>query len=319
MSENSLIKIEGKPLEKLIDVISKGIGTIYKPRAIRKEADAKAYEIEIIERAKSKAIAEGKEIDAEVKDRILERFKHQETKRQLNIDNIVEIAKTQLEQENTVSDEPVNNDWTTRFFNIAADISDNEMQALWGRILAGETKQPKSYSLRTLEIVKNLSKNDAEIFMKVANYAIGTYNNFNFLFKGHGQELDDFGINFTNISQLVECGLIQPGDSVGYEYHTRKEEYNNNFVTDKYVLFISVKSYSPFINVPIYPFTKSGSELLKLIKADAPIKYLSLFAKAFIFDGLGNKRKTVEVRYSDIINREEGFINCADELKDFTF
>jgi hypothetical protein len=32
------------------------------------------------------------------------------------------------------------------------------MQALWGKILAGEIKQSKSYSLQTLEIIRNLSK-----------------------------------------------------------------------------------------------------------------------------------------------------------------
>ena len=42
MPEINLIKLEGKPFEKLIEVISKGIGTLYKPRAIRKEADSKA-------------------------------------------------------------------------------------------------------------------------------------------------------------------------------------------------------------------------------------------------------------------------------------
>lgn len=54
MPEFNLIKLEGKPFEKLIEVISNGIGTLYKPRSIRKEADAKAYEIGIIESAKQK-------------------------------------------------------------------------------------------------------------------------------------------------------------------------------------------------------------------------------------------------------------------------
>ena len=73
MPEFNLIKFEGKPFEKLIDVISKGIGTIYKPRAIRKEAESKAYEIEIIEQAKSKALTEGKELEAQTYLRIQEK------------------------------------------------------------------------------------------------------------------------------------------------------------------------------------------------------------------------------------------------------
>ncbi len=63
---DSLIKIDGKPFEKLIEVVSNGIGTLYRPRAIRKEADAKAYEIKVVEKAKAEAIVEGRTIDSKI-------------------------------------------------------------------------------------------------------------------------------------------------------------------------------------------------------------------------------------------------------------
>src|SRR5690554_2188339 len=172
MPEFNLIKLEGKPIEKLIEVISNGIGTLYKPRSIRKKADAKAYEIGIIEDAKSKAIAAGKEEEAETYLRIQERLLFKETERQKNIDKIAEKAANQLQQEQSVSEEPVNKDWSKRFFNIAEDVSDEEMQEIWARILTGEIKKPNSYSLRTLELLKNLSKTEADTFMKFANLAI---------------------------------------------------------------------------------------------------------------------------------------------------
>ena len=130
MAEINIIKIDGKPLEKLIDVISKGVGTIYKPRAIRKEAEAKAYEIEIIERAKAKASAEGKEIDVDLHEWMQERLLHKETRRQLNVESVASIAAEQLNQEETVSNEPVDEDWINRFFNIVEDVSNAEMQKL---------------------------------------------------------------------------------------------------------------------------------------------------------------------------------------------
>ena len=36
-------------------------------------------------------------------------------------------------------------------------MSSEELQTLWGRTLAGEIKSPGSYSLRTLDFLKNLS------------------------------------------------------------------------------------------------------------------------------------------------------------------
>ena len=86
MAEINLIKLDGKPLEKLVEVISSGIGTLYRPRAIRKEAESKAYELGIIEEAK--ALAAGKELEAETYIKIQERILFSEMERQKNIDSI---------------------------------------------------------------------------------------------------------------------------------------------------------------------------------------------------------------------------------------
>ena len=87
-TEINMIKIEGKPLEKLIDVISKGIGKLYEPKGTRKAADAKAYEIEIIERAKAKALSSSKEIEQDLLDRMEERIIYREVKKQKNLDKV---------------------------------------------------------------------------------------------------------------------------------------------------------------------------------------------------------------------------------------
>ena len=52
------------------------------------------------------------------------------------------------------------------------DVTDEEMQLLWSRVLAGETKRPKSFSLRTLDILRNLSKEEAEKFQNLCKYSL---------------------------------------------------------------------------------------------------------------------------------------------------
>ena len=42
----------GKAIEKLLDVLSRGVGAVYRPIAIKKEGEAEAYKIKLIERAK---------------------------------------------------------------------------------------------------------------------------------------------------------------------------------------------------------------------------------------------------------------------------
>ena len=277
MAEINIIKIEGKPLEKLIDVISKGIGTIYRPKAIRKDAEAKAYEIEIIERAKSKALAEGKEIDADTFDRIQERLLHKETKRQNNIDNVSQIAAEQLGHEQVVSDEPVDDDWTARFFNIVEDVSDDEMQQLWGRILAGEVKQPKSYSLRTLELLKTLSKREAEVFSRASNFVISSFNS-PFLFKGKNDELlHKYDLTFDDRLLLTETGLLQAENNISRPLKQNVTDSLIYFDSGKYIIKTLKKADTPENRIEIFRFTKIGEELLKLLSPNPTENYIKDF------------------------------------------
>lgn len=47
------------------------------------------------------------------------------------------------------------------------------MRTLWGRILKGELQQPGKYPRRILGILRNLTMEEAELFTKVARYAVG--------------------------------------------------------------------------------------------------------------------------------------------------
>ena len=61
------------------------------------------------------------------------------------------------------------------------------MHKLWGRNLAGEVMQSKSYSLRTLGLIRNLSKKEADTFMMVAKFAIKSADK-HYSFKGNDED-----------------------------------------------------------------------------------------------------------------------------------
>jgi hypothetical protein len=50
--------------------------------------------------------------------------------------------------------------------NIAQDVSRDEVQDILSKILQGEVKRPETYSLRLLEIVKNLTQKEVQSFCK---------------------------------------------------------------------------------------------------------------------------------------------------------
>jgi len=67
------------------------------------------------------------------------------------------------------------------------------MQILWGKILAEEVKNPNSFSLRTLSILKNISNTDAKIFQK----AVALSSKYSFIvFNRTPNELERYGLSF---------------------------------------------------------------------------------------------------------------------------
>lgn len=335
------------PIDKLIDVVSKSVGRISKLYFDRKDVDTKVYEIKKIAEARAEemkiiatavkenfqltggieykedklAISSPKELPMEaqqpmlftppIEERAQERINFQEAKKQINLENVTAFAAEELKNEQPVTDEPLDEDWTTRFFRIAEDISNEEMQALWGKILAGEVKQPKSYSLRTLELIRNLSKKEADIFMKVANFAIKS-GNANYLFTGNDEKIlkEKYNISYSDTALLTEIGLIQPGSFVHYQLFQQSSDTRHVFIAGNIVIIAKIKANTPTIQMPVHVFSNSGNELLKLINPKPPIDYLTSIANSI-------KNENVEVKYAYILAWEGNSVRHTQPLQDF--
>ena len=63
-------------------------------------------------------------------------------------------------------------DWLMRFFDAVGNISDKDLQQLWAKVLAGEIAEPKMCSLRTLDMIRNMSSEEAEIFSHLCKYVM---------------------------------------------------------------------------------------------------------------------------------------------------
>jgi len=334
------------PIDKLIDIVSNSVGKISKSYFDKKDVDTKIYEIEKLAEARAKEmkiiataikenfqltggieykedklfISSPKELPSEnqqttlitppLEDRTQERLNFQEAKKQLNIENVTAFAAEELRNEPPVTDEPLDEDWTTRFFRIAEEISNEEMQALWGKILAGEIKQPKTYSLRTLEMIRNLSKKEADIFMKVAHFAIKSGND-NYIFKTNNDKvLEKHNVQYNDIALLTEIGLIQPGDFVSLQIFQQPNESHSIFTYGNIVMLAKIRANTPTIQMPVNVFTNAGNELLNFIEFNPSLDYLTEVAKSI-------KNENVDVKYGFIISREGNSIRHTQPLQDF--
>ena len=62
--------------------------------------------------------------------------------------------------------------WTSRFWECAKGVRDEEAMQHWGKLLANEVKRPGSISLKTLDILRTLDSADAKIFFQLSPYII---------------------------------------------------------------------------------------------------------------------------------------------------
>ena len=196
-----------KPVDTLIVKISDALGGLYRPYQIRRVAQAEA------DADKIRAVAQI-EID-EMQKRAIQRFVLEETKKQENIESIMGKAFPEVSAE--AKPENIEDDWIANFFDKCRLISDEDMQALWARILAGEANSPGKFSKRTIGLLASLDKTDAETLRTLCSFGflIGVYFE-TLVYSAKDQIYADRGVDFDSLSHLETIGLIQFDVVSGY-------------------------------------------------------------------------------------------------------
>lgn len=202
----------------------------------------------------------------------------------INLKKIQIFAEEEAEKisDEKVSDEPVNDDWFTQWRNRAQDVSDEQMQKLWAKIIAGEVKSPKSYSLHSLDLLARLSKEDADSVAKLAHIAV-----FDSIIKVDQKYLDRLGLSFDRLLYLDDIGVLN-GVSGQLIRHSPTADYPFRGVAEK-ITILPVKPFGMFfiasnleqtvIDFPIYGISKPAVELLQLIEPNAEVEYMQEIAK----------------------------------------
>lgn len=102
-------------------------------------------------------------------------YRTEEEKRKLeNRAATVQIAVDEMNETPSTSDakQEIDDDWLNIYARLAEDKSSNELRSLFGKILAGEIRKPGSYSLRTLQFISTLSRDDAHQISAFFSFAI---------------------------------------------------------------------------------------------------------------------------------------------------
>ena len=210
MDENtSLVNIGelSKPATVLVEKISEAVGGIFKPYQIVRVAKAEAQA--------DRLRAEGRIEISDLQRKAFHRFLNEEASKQKNIEEITQKALPLLKEDSRPAEIEI--DWLVSFFDRCRLISNDEMQSLWSRVLAGEANSPASYSKRTLSFLTGLDKREADTFTRLCGFAWDIGGLVPFIYLGH----PDFSfpdiyeknqINERGLSDLESIGLIQLTD-----------------------------------------------------------------------------------------------------------
>lgn len=313
--ENNLINLKdvSKPVEALIDALSRGIGVLYEPTRIRRLAKAKADEMVIFAEAEQKKIeifsavqnSVGKAILSNQLTEIVSRIVSKEVQRQENIDAVVQVALADLDKGKEIPEARPDTDWLTRFFDIAESVSNDELRNTWGKILSQEILSPGSCSLRTLSTISNLSKKEAELFSSLGNYIFDSLDR-KFLLNSDDDILG-VDMQYGDITLLMECGLIKENSDISFSYASDKSKVEKfAFIYQDLAIIIELGVGIDKFEIPIYELTTAGAEIYRIMNVE---KDMSLLEKA------ANILKSPNIRfgYTKFKHIKDGKVNIDDD------
>lgn len=137
------------------------------------------------------------------------------------------------------------------------------MQRIWAKILAGEIRHSNTYSLRCIDVMKNISQSEADLFTKVCGYCICEGEKI--FFPNYDKYREDSNISFSEIMFLNELGLIS-SDSMLILHCPVSTEPKVLFTNGALLMTIkAMKEKTTTFDVRQFPLTAVGKEISTLI------------------------------------------------------
>lgn len=224
-------------------------------RSAEKRAESEAR-IKII-RENADQIAQQMKVDPEYAQIAVSKYGQKILREQVNLDKISAIAADELksiESDNPTSQNPnepnegqspdstnqevnsgeektIDDNWLNSFETEARQKSTEEMQIRFGRILAGEIRQPDSYSIKAVKLLGEIDQDTATLFKKFCSacvvIGVSGIPNDEQVFDARVPDLggslgsnvlSKYGLGLDQLNILKEYSLITSGDIPLYTY-----------------------------------------------------------------------------------------------------
>lgn len=180
----------------------------------------------------------------------------------------VSVAKAVLHAEQELKgdsalppDGKPDDDWLLRWRECAAGVSSDELQLIWGKVLAGEVKSPGRFSLRTLEFLRNLSQAEAKAIERISPFVVAS-----FVFRGDNSMLESEGIKFADLLALQELGVLAGVDGLGLQITFNSDTpgfFQKVLTSHGAVLVVTAADAGKSITLNVCKVTTIGAQVLR--------------------------------------------------------
>ena len=284
-----------------------------------------AARVKLIYRS-AEQIAQQMQTDPEYARVAAQKFGNRVIRGQVNLDLISQKAASEIrdafestdESVRDQSDDTVSDDWLNTFEVEARLKSTEEMQTLFGKILAGEIRKPGSYSTRTVRILGSLDQSVANHFKTLSSMCISTQ--FQDVrapsLGGNASDnaLREYGLDFAALNLLNEYGLIIADYNSWYEFMPcvplpgageQAVCFSLSYLGKHCILMpLSADKVGKKLRVHGVALTNSGRELFKIVGVVPIEKYSEELAQFFKKGGYrmtrvdGGKPRVVRLNFA---------------------
>ncbi|MBI3935236.1 MAG: DUF2806 domain-containing protein [Acidobacteria bacterium] len=247
-----------EPATILVQRISDAIEGYYRPYQIKRIAEAEA------EADRIKAVSQIEITD--LQRRAVARFIAEESKKQANMESIT--AKALPDVKDDARPQDVEEDWLAHFFDKCRLVSDNEMQQLWAKVLAGEANSPGRYSRRTVSILSSLSKEEAGLFQNLWSFSWQIDRTpYVLVYDYQSPVYNSRGINFQSLRHLDDIGLISFDAIAGFRLQYLSKEILAEFGKEIFIILFN-KADNNILEMGQVMISQEGRELAHLAALD---------------------------------------------------
>jgi len=185
-------------------------------------------------------------------------------------------------------------DWFFRLYNDAGYVSDDYLKKIWAKLLCNEVGRETSYSYKTIDVLKNMNKEDAQLFEEICCHSfradstvfLPSYDDYLLMTK----------IQHDDLIKLSEYGLIHIDRSIELTVDT---SYHDEMLFNSQVAIVFPKGDIK-LNIPQFKFTSVGNDIAHIVN-----KYCTNTELIWLANKIKNQRE-IDLRIFYLQKNKDG-------------